>query len=202
MLTEDTFQAIDEPVNAGRQGLSGLHFAGLCVLGRNDPFPPTSGGFRAADLRRHLAALSARNPDAISQGAVSYQLRRLRLHGLIERLPHSFRYRVTAFGFRTALFFTQLYNRLLRPGLAAAIPGFGLSTPRSNSAFDKIDAQVSARINEALDMPYSNVVSWHGGAAATQCVDGRGRFGEWAYLWSKQVSGRQPILALVEDGQT
>jgi DNA-binding HxlR family transcriptional regulator len=80
-------------------------------------------GFRAADLRRHLAALSAPDPEAISQGAITYQLRRLRLHGLIERLPHSFRYRVTAFGFRAALFFTRLYNRLLRPGLAASNPG-------------------------------------------------------------------------------
>ena len=48
-------------------------------------------------------------------------LSRLRFHGLIERLPRSFRNRVTAFGFRAALLSTQLYNRALRPGLAAAI---------------------------------------------------------------------------------
>jgi hypothetical protein len=35
-----------------------------------------------------------------------------------ERLP-----RVTDFGFRAALFFTRLNYRLLRPGIAAAIPG-------------------------------------------------------------------------------
>jgi hypothetical protein len=40
-----------------------------------------------------------------------------------ERLPNSFRYRVTDFGFRAALFFTRLNYRLLRPGIAAAIPG-------------------------------------------------------------------------------
>jgi len=114
-------------------------------MGRNDPFPPTSGGFRAADLRRHLAALSARNPDAISQGAVSYQLRFLRLHGLIERLPHSFRYRVTPFGFRAALFFTRLYNRLLRPGLAAAIPALRAVDAPLKRAFDKIDERSAAR---------------------------------------------------------
>ena len=152
MLTEDTFQAINEPVKAGRQRVSGLHFADLRVHALWHAmilFRQLPEGFRAADLRRHLAALSARDPDAISQGAVSYQLRRLRLHGLIERLPHSFRYRVTAFGFRTALFFTQLYNRLLRPGLAAAIPGLRTVDAPLKRAFDKIEAQVSAWINEA-----------------------------------------------------
>src|SRR5262249_50293857 len=106
-------------------------------------------GFRAADLRRHLTALSARDPEAISQGAITYQLRRLRLHGLIERMPHSFRYRVTAFGFRAALFFTRLYNRLLRPGLAAVIPALRTVDAPLKRAFDKIDAQVSKWINQA-----------------------------------------------------
>ena len=66
---------------------------------------------RAADLRQHLAALSERNPASISQGAITYQLRRLRLHGLIERVSSSFRYQVTDFGFRVALFFARTYNR-------------------------------------------------------------------------------------------
>jgi hypothetical protein len=34
----------------------------------------------------------------------------------------SFRYEVTDFDFRVALFFTRLYNRFLRPGIAAIAP--------------------------------------------------------------------------------
>jgi hypothetical protein len=44
-------------------------------------------GFRAADPRRHLAALSGNDTASISQGTIIYQLRRLRKHGLIERVP-------------------------------------------------------------------------------------------------------------------
>jgi len=47
---------------------------------------------------------------------MTYDLRRLRLHGLIERVPKSRRYHVTAFGFRTAAFMTRARNRLLRRG--------------------------------------------------------------------------------------
>lgn len=62
-------------------------------------------------------------PQSIGRGSITYQLRRLRLHGMIERLPNSHRYRVTDIGWRTALFYTRTYNRLLRPGLAAVLPG-------------------------------------------------------------------------------
>ncbi|MGB8876242.1 MAG: hypothetical protein WCD11_07990 [Solirubrobacteraceae bacterium] len=46
---------------------------------------------------------------------MSYDLRRLRLHGLIERLPHSNAYHLTSEGIRVAVFYTKLQNRLLRP---------------------------------------------------------------------------------------
>jgi hypothetical protein len=72
-------------------------------------------GFRRADLRRHLADLCGRDPQSLGPGAMTYQLRRLRLHGMIQRLPNTQRYRVTEPGFRAALFFTPAYNRLLRP---------------------------------------------------------------------------------------
>jgi hypothetical protein len=46
----------------------------------------------------------------------------LRLHGLIERIQKTHRYRITAKGLRTAIFYTRLYNRSLRTGLALISP--------------------------------------------------------------------------------
>ena len=54
---------------------------------------------------------------------MTYDLRRLRLHGLIERIPHSHRYRVTDAGLRVALFFTKVHSRILRPGLSQMFDG-------------------------------------------------------------------------------
>jgi len=151
MLAEDTFQSVNSPVTVNSQRASGLRFANprahalwhALILFRLLP-----QGFRSADLRHHLTALSGRDPQSISQSAITYQLRRLRLHGLIERLPKSFRYRVTEFGFRAALFFTRAYNRLLRPGLAAALPGH-LIEVNLRRAFDKVDTQVNTWIKQA-----------------------------------------------------
>ena len=93
-----------------RRALALLH--GLCLFAG----PPT--GFRQRDIRSHVAALQGRSTPEYGPGALSSDLRRLRLHALIERIPKTHRCRVTATGLRTALFFVRLYARAPRPALA------------------------------------------------------------------------------------
>ncbi len=94
----------------GPRSLALLHV--LCI------FRLLPHGFTNADLRRHLAPLLGKTPDLMTSGQITYDLRRLRLHGLIERIPHTFRYRVTDAGMRSAQFLTRVHDRLLRTGLA------------------------------------------------------------------------------------
>jgi hypothetical protein len=75
-------------------------------------------GFTNADLRRHLAPMLGKTPGLMTSGQITYDLRRLRMHGLIERIPHTFRYRVTGTGLRSAMFLTRVHDRVLRTGLA------------------------------------------------------------------------------------
>ena len=75
-------------------------------------------GFTNRDLRAHLAPLLGLNPGDMTSGQTTYDLRRLRIHGLIERVPHSFRYQVTDAGLRQAVFLTRLIQRMMIPGLA------------------------------------------------------------------------------------
>ena len=53
---------------------------------------------------------------------MTYDLRRLRLHGLIEKIPVTNTYATTEEGIRVAVFFTKLDNRLLTPLLDAHAP--------------------------------------------------------------------------------
>ena len=48
---------------------------------------------------------------------MTYDLRRLRLHGLIIRVPHTNTYVLTPEGIRTAVFFTKVHDRVLRPSV-------------------------------------------------------------------------------------
>jgi hypothetical protein len=77
-----------------------------------------SDGFANRDLRAHLAPLLGVDAETMTAGRMTYDLRRLRLHGLIERIPHTHRYQVTNTGLRAAVFFTRAYNRFIRTGLA------------------------------------------------------------------------------------
>jgi DNA-binding transcriptional ArsR family regulator len=75
-------------------------------------------GFLNRDLRDLLAGLLGKTPDQLSAGQVSYDLRRLRAHGLITRIPGTHRYQITDTGGHHAMLLTHLHTRLLQPGLA------------------------------------------------------------------------------------
>jgi hypothetical protein len=75
-------------------------------------------GFTNRDLRLLTGQLRGLNPDALTAGQTTYDLRRLKSHGLIERVPHSHRYRVTDTGLRTAMLLTRVHDRLLPTALA------------------------------------------------------------------------------------
>jgi hypothetical protein len=75
-------------------------------------------GFTNRDLRQLTGQLRGLNPGTITAGQTTYDLRRLKSHGLIERVPHSHRYRVTATGLRAAMLLTRVHDRLLPTILA------------------------------------------------------------------------------------
>ena len=117
-IGEAAFQDLQRPATVGEQRAAALRFAEHVLL----LFLLIQGTFRNKDLREHIAPLLGMTPSQITPGRITYDLRRLRLHGLIERIPNTHRYRITAKGLRTAIFYTRLYNRSLRNGLAAISP--------------------------------------------------------------------------------
>ena len=97
-------------------------------------------GMRRRDLQEPLAHLLGIDPSQMTPGRLTYDLRRLRLHGIIERIAESHRYRLTREGLRIALFFSRTYARLLRPGLDKIIPlarGGGTRLEKLLRSFDR-----------------------------------------------------------------
>ncbi|MBU1653688.1 MAG: hypothetical protein KJ558_02445, partial [Gammaproteobacteria bacterium] len=79
--------------------------------------------FRNAWLREKMAQLLGIPLEEYTPGKAAYDLRRLRLHGLIERLPKTHQYQITPEGLRIATLFVKLYDRILRPGLSQLFDG-------------------------------------------------------------------------------
>jgi hypothetical protein len=80
----------------------------------------------------------------------TYDLRRLRLNGLIRRLPGQNHYVVTSDGVRVATFYTKIHRRLLQPLLDADKPPAPIELRR---ALRTIDATVEDYITRARIRP-------------------------------------------------
>jgi hypothetical protein len=118
----EVFAAVNDPiVSADGTRVPGLRFTdprAQALLHALLVFRLLPHGFTNRDLRGLLAELLGRQPGAVSAGQITYDLRRLRHHGLITRLPRSHRYQITDTGLHHALFLTRAHDRLLRTGLA------------------------------------------------------------------------------------
>src|SRR5215469_8292187 len=149
ILAEETFQRINRPIRVASQRTSALHFADPQVQALWRAlllFQLLPAGFSNRDLRPHFASLLGQPTQNLSQGQMSYQLRRLRLHGIIERIPQTHRYRITNPGLRTLWFCTRTYSRLFRPGLASVLPQLSSANSRLRRSFDKLDQEVTTWI--------------------------------------------------------
>jgi hypothetical protein len=124
-LSEACFREVTAPRRVGDQRASALRFGDPLVLALFSVlllFRLLPCGFRSRDLREHVAPLLGDDPSPWTQGRLSYQLRRLRLHGLIERVKASHRYQVTERGQKIALWFSRCHARLFRPALGELLP--------------------------------------------------------------------------------
>jgi hypothetical protein len=71
---------------------------------------------------RTLRELIAGLIPGYSARQMTYDLRRLRRKGFIQRIPRTQRYELTSEGRRLAVFFTKTYTRIVNPSLAELDP--------------------------------------------------------------------------------
>ena len=118
----ETFEALHRPAVVDERRVPALRFGDSRVqalLSALLTFRLLPMGFANRELRPLVAALLGVSADAYSAGRATYDLRRLRLRGLVERLPRSHRYRVTDEGQRVALCYCRGQRRVLGPALSA-----------------------------------------------------------------------------------
>ena len=151
-MGEEAFRQVTQPQVVQGQRVSALPFADprvQALLSVLVLFCLLPQGFANKEVRERLAPLLGVDPSHMTPGKMTYDLRRLRLHGLIVRLPHTHRYRVTDDGLRTALFFTRVYARILRPGLARITPLAPPGDITLRPYFDKLEVAIDHWIDHA-----------------------------------------------------
>jgi len=149
VLTQDALDRLQQPTVDAGQRVSALRFGDprvMALLQALTAFAHLPRGFRNRDLRPHVEALLGR-PYGAAQ--MTYDLRRLRLKGLIHRIPKTHRYTATTYGLKVAFFYSKLYLRILRPHWNALLPDPD-QLPRSlRLVLDHLDAEIEKLHQEA-----------------------------------------------------
>lgn len=138
----EVFAAVTDPIlTAEGTRIPGLRFTDprvQALLHALLVFKLLPRGFANRDLRALLAPLLGKPPETITAGQMSYDLRRLRAHGVIQRIPRTHRYQLTPAGHEQALFLTRVHDRLIRTGLAdLADPDQPTALRTATRAYDK-----------------------------------------------------------------
>jgi len=145
-IGEDALQQVVRPVVVDGQRASALPFDSPRVhalLSALVLFVFQSRGFANKDLRGPLAMLLGVHPDSLTRGKMTYELRRLRLHGIISRIRGSHRYNLSPFGLRVSIFFSRVYSRVLRPSMAPLSPVAPPASSTLRQAFDRLETLIA-----------------------------------------------------------
>ena len=144
---DTVFQQLHHPVVVDNQRASALRFGEPRVqmlLSALVLFRLLPHGFSHAALKAQLVLLLGADAAPLTAGRMTYDLRRLRLHGLIMRIPKTHRYQLTDFGLRAALFSTRSYARVIRPGLAIVTPDRVPGDAALRRAFQQLECAMDA----------------------------------------------------------
>lgn len=110
-------------------------------------------GFRNHDLRQHVSDLLGMSVEEYTSNPMTYDLRRLRLKGLIYRPPGTNRYFVTPYGWKVARLFSRLETRVFRPAMAMFTGNDAVLPFPLRKALDHADAQLDVLIYQAFPLP-------------------------------------------------
>src|SRR5262249_24068186 len=149
VLTQDALDRLQQSTVVDGQRVSALRFGDprvMALLQAIVGFTHLPRGFRHRDLRPQVHALWGR---PYSAAQMTYAFRRLRLKGLIHRIPKTHRYTATTYGLKVAFFYAKLYLRILRPNWAALLPEDDQLTHPLRTILDQLAREIAKLHHEA-----------------------------------------------------
>jgi hypothetical protein len=155
-LSGDSIQRVVQPaVTEDGKKAPGLKFGQprvMALMLALTMFHHLIDGFRNHSLRQQVADLLGVALSEYSPGQMTYDLRRLRLKGLIYRPPKTNRYFVTPYGWKVARLFSRLEGRVFRPAMAMFTANDAVLPFPLRQSLDRVDAELDLLIYEAFPL--------------------------------------------------
>src|SRR5918996_1682802 len=106
--------------------------------------------FHMAELHEPVAAALGQSTSHYRLSSLRYDVSKLRAKGLIEKLPHSRRYRLLSHGYRLCLVFLKFFERLYAPLTAGLVRPLLAETQIPPHKLSQLD-RLYQRVTQALD---------------------------------------------------
>jgi hypothetical protein len=153
-MSGDSIQRVVQPtVTADGEKAPALKFGQprvMALLLALTLFQHLIDGFPNRDLRILVADLLGVTITEYTGAQMTYDLRRLRLKGLLFRPPKTHRYFVTPYGWKVARLFSRLEARVFRPAVAMFTGNDAVLPFPLRASLDRVDAQLDELIYEAF----------------------------------------------------
>jgi hypothetical protein len=108
------------------------------------------GTFTTRELYPQTLEALRRAPEEYKLGSLRYDLWKLRAKGLVEKIPHSRRYRLLPHGYQICLVFLKLYEKIYAPLTAGILQPFAADGSIPKEKITALDRRYTAVI-QALD---------------------------------------------------
>jgi len=156
LLSAESFARVSEPTTTDNgQRAPGLRFGQprvMALFAALSRFAPSLNGFRHAEVREIVPALLGVAPEAYTTSQMSYDLRRLRLKGLIARVDGKHVYVLTTYGRKVVYLMTKLQRRIFDVASAAIDTTVALPSELAR-AFRQLDAELDKLVAHAQLAP-------------------------------------------------
>jgi hypothetical protein len=156
LLSAESFARVSEPTTTeSGQRAPGLRFGQprvMALFAALSRFAPGLNGFRHAEIRTILQTLLGGKSATYTASQMSYDLRRLRLKGLIARIEGSHQYILTTYGRKIAYLMTKLQRRIFDVASAAIETTEALPSQLAR-AFRQLDTELEKLVADAQLAP-------------------------------------------------
>lgn len=152
----DVLARLAQPVIQGKTKVSGIKLEQKRILRLLEVLLQGAGGhlkvWTTAQLRNTVLDQCSLKQKDYTLNQIRYDLRKLRLHGLIERLPHRHAYRFTQKGHKLALLLLQLRRRIYGPVAFGIFRHRPAPAHQPLSPFERVYHKIDAAFDEAINL--------------------------------------------------
>lgn len=152
----DLLAALARPLSVGKSRIAGIRLDQTRVMRVLEILVRGLGGhlrrWTAAELHREILEAFGLKAGSYTLNQLRYDLRKLRAHGLIDRVAHSYRYEVSVAGYKQIILMLQLRQRIYGPIASGVLQHRPALEHTPNVPIERAYHKVDQAIDELVDL--------------------------------------------------